>query len=100
MKWVVAFLAALIALSARTHAHDWMPEETRWCCNNRDCLPHPREAITRTPDGWVIRSTGQLFRDGDRGVYPNFAPDVGEAWICKLPYEEKARCIFILPEGS
>lgn len=96
MKWLVAFL--LIAWNAE--AHDWMPPETKWCCNNKDCLPHPKSAITRTVDGWVINKTGQTFKDGDRGIYPNLAPDVGEVWICHMPYEPLARCIFVIPEGS
>ena len=98
MKWIVAILAAMVAWSAS--AHDWMPPETQWCCNNKDCKPHPRSAVDRTSEGWVIKQTGQLFRDGERGVYPNYAPDQGEVWICHMPYEPKARCIFVLPEGS
>ena len=84
-----------------SHAHDWFPEDAKWCCTpNRDCKPYPREALTRTLDGWVVKSTGQLFKDGARGVYPNERPDLGEVWICKLEWEPEARCIFIQPEGS
>lgn len=104
----VAYLGLAIALggvlalhSCAARAHDWMPHETRWCCDNRDCLPYPKSAVTRTDEGWQITETGQLFKDGERGIYPNYAPDVGEVWICRMPYEApKARCIFILPEGS
>lgn len=94
-------LGGVVALrSCAALAHDWMPPETKWCCNNRDCLPHPKSAVERTLDGWVIKSTGQLFKDGERGIYPNSAPDVAEVWICHMPHESLARCIFILPEGS
>ena len=96
MRW---FLLAL-ALCWPAYAHDWMPLESRWCCNQRDCLPHPRSAIDRTPDGWVIKRTGQLFPNGSDKVYPNPRTDLGEVWICHMPTEPQARCIFVLPEGS
>jgi DNA-binding MarR family transcriptional regulator len=90
----------LALLSAQSPAHEWMPAETRWCCNDRDCRPDSRETIERTREGWLIRETGQLFRDGAFGLYPNYAPDQGEIWICQLPGEPRARCLFVLPEGS
>jgi hypothetical protein len=90
----------MAAMIAAAWGHDWMPPESRWCCDNKDCHPFPRDAVERTGDGWVIRSTGQIFRDGERGIYPNYAPDVGEVWICRLPTEPQARCLFVLPEGS
>ena len=98
--WTVLAIIASIFLANLARAHDWMPPETKWCCNDRDCLPYPREAVTRTNEGWVVKSTGQIFKDGDRGVYPNYRPDLGEVWICRMPTEPVARCLFILPEGS
>lgn len=97
----IALAGAILMHACAAGAHDWMPPETRWCCDNRDCKPHPKAAITRIDEGWQITATGQVFRDGERGIYPNYAPDVAEVWICMMPQEApKARCIFILPEGS
>lgn len=95
---ISVFLAALMITPAL--GHDWMPQETRWCCSERDCLAAPSSAIRRTATGWVIQSTGQEFKEGERGVYPNIRPDLADVWICKMPTEEKARCIMIEPEGS
>lgn len=92
---------ALLLLATPAMAHDWMPPHTKYCCNDKDCLPYPRAALERTQDGWVVKSTGQLFPDGSPDIHVNERPDIGEVWICVLPYEApKARCIFILPEGS
>lgn len=94
-------LLLLLLASAPAAAHDWMPPHTRYCCNDKDCLPYSRDAIERTTAGWVIRATGQVFPDGSPDIHVNERPDLGEVWICIMPHEApKARCIFILPEGS
>ncbi len=80
--------------------HDWMQADERWCCSGKDCLPHPRSAIERLPDGWRVKRSGKEFRDGERGVYPNRATDQGEVWLCRPPGAPAEICIFILPEGS
>jgi len=94
-------LVGVMMFACVARAHDWMPPHTKYCCNDKDCLPYPRAALERTQDGWVVKSTGQLFPDGSPDIHVNERPDIGEVWICVLPYEApKARCIFILPEGS
>jgi hypothetical protein len=80
--------------------HDWIPEHAKWCCNERDCLPHPRSDLERLLDGWRVKATGQVFQDGASGIYPNFAPHLGEVFICHIENTPRARCIFVLPEGS
>lgn len=87
-------------LASLAHAHDWMPESMRYCCNDKDCKPYPREAIEHRPEGWVIKSTGQVFPDGSKDVHINPRPDLGEVWICHPSYMSRAMCILINPEGS
>lgn len=97
----IALCGAILFHACAAMAHDWMPLNTRYCCNDKDCLPYSRDALERTQDGWVVKATGQLFPDGSPDIHVNQRPDIGEVWICILPHEApRARCIFILPEGS
>lgn len=94
-------LAGVILIHACTaRAHDWMPQSMRYCCDDRDCLPHPREALERTSGGWVVKATGQVFPDGSPDIHPNLRPDLAEVWIYQAPWMAQARCIMVSPEGS
>lgn len=88
-------------LSSMARAHPWMTlPGMNWCCNERDCKPQPRGAVERVVGGWRIKSTGQVFPDGDGRLYPNLRPDLSPVWICHMPTEPKARCLMVSPEGS
>lgn len=99
---VVTFILtlAVIAFLKAAKSHEWMPADTKWCCNDRDCLPYPREKVKRTAEGWYVPEFDHLFRDGERGVYPNFAPDLADIWLCRPAWQPKPVCIFVEPEGS
>lgn len=72
----------------------------RYCCDDRDCLPYEREAVQRTVGGWVIKKTGQVFKDGSPDIHPNPRPDLAPVWICQPAWKPEATCIMISPEGS
>lgn len=90
----------LLSLCSQAMAHDWMPQSMRYCCDDRDCLPYPREAVEHTAEGWVIKSTGQVFPDGSPDIHPNVRPDLAPVWICQPAWMTQARCILVSPEGS
>ncbi len=101
MAAAVLMLVLVVALLASVaNAHDWMPQSMRYCCDDRNCLPHPREALERTAGGWVVKATGQIFPDGSPDIHPNLRPDLAPVWICQPPWMTQARCIMVSPEGS
>ena len=103
---VTYLFIVLMLLGAPASAHEWLELDQKWCCNEKDCKAHPREAVTRTLGGWIVEYNKQFFpdgaplKDGDPRLYytPRSAP--GSVWICHVPGEPKARCLFVLPEGS
>jgi len=95
---VTVLLGMLVGCAA--FAHDWMPPSMCYCCDDRDCLPYPREALERTTGGWVIKATGQVFPDGSPDIHPNVRPDLSPVWICQPAWMTQARCIMVSPEGS
>lgn len=98
MKWIIAFLAALVALSAQVHAHGiatWImqgPYVDRagiHCCGPTDCdIAKPGE-LEHVNGGWLHIPTGTRIEDGEQGIYPSI--DV-QLWRCVRGGQLK--CVF------
>ena len=77
------FLSAPIAL-AHGPGSDWIWEnpETSWCCYmNKDCQPIDEDDVVEIEPGvWQVKSTGQVFRQGERGTYPSKEM---RPWACR-----------------
>lgn len=84
---LVVVLVAGWHAAARAHGDAaWIMQnpETAWCCNPTDCAQLPDGAVERlAPGEWRIRETGQVFREGQTGVYP--AKRAGY-WACRRPH--------------
>lgn len=101
----ILLLAATLPLAAgAASAHepgtDWIMAEaaTRWCCSQgRDCRPIDERELSETAPGtWLVISTGQVFREGERGIYPSreLVP-----WACRFS-SGSVRCLFVVGKGS
>jgi len=93
-----AFAAALLAPSAgEAHGEtDWIEKNPvwGWCCGPQDCRRAAPGEVVRTPKGFAIPSTDQVFRDGMRGFFQHRHDQ--DIWLCKTG--DIVRCLFI-PEG-
>ena len=67
-----------------------------WCCNENDCHRRPPNYARETANGWVIPSTGQVFREGERGLFKSIDADI---WSCK-DGQGKDRCLFVPGSGA
>ena len=68
-----------------------------WCCNENDCHRRPPSFATEAADGsWAIPSTGQTFREGDRGLFRSIDSDI---WACEQP-DKQIRCLFVPGSGA
>ena len=61
----VAALALPLTVGSAATAHDWYPYT---CCSDQDCHPISETDVTAGPDGWVIRSTGEVIGYDDQRV--------------------------------
>ena len=90
----------LLCLATPAAAHDWIPDGLKWCCDDKDCLPFPRSAVKRTAEGYVLQSTNQLFRYGDRGLRFDVPFPYDGVVICRPAISPEAKCLFLHPEGT
>jgi hypothetical protein len=67
-----------------------------WCCNEKDCFRRSPDFARETRDGWEIPSTGQFFREGDRGLFKSIDADI---WACEQP-DKQIRCLFVPGSGA
>ncbi|WP_162914945.1 hypothetical protein [Desertibaculum subflavum] len=81
----------LAAATGRAFAHGdaaWIMEEPRYvtgagshCCGPTDCERVPDgEVVEVRPGEWLVRSTHQVFRQDQKGVYPS---KQGSFWWCR-----------------
>lgn len=85
----VVLLVLIAAVNAWAHGEAaWIMENPAYvrpsgahCCSPVDCARLSDDDVEAvTPGEWRIRSTGQTFRQGDKGVYPAIRPGY---WGCK-----------------
>lgn len=92
-------VTAVLLGSAGALAHgdaDWIEKNATWgwCCGPQDCRrAHPGEVVP-TPQGFVIPSTDQIFREGLSGYFQHRHDQ--DIWLCITG--GIVRCLFI-PEG-
>jgi len=93
------FLSTPIAL-AHGPGSDWIWEnpETSWCCYmNKDCQPIDEDDVVEIePGAWRVKSTGQIFRQGERGTYPSKEM---RPWACRTE-GQPVRCLFYVGGAS
>jgi hypothetical protein len=103
---VIASAVAVTALSGQAWPHDALPTAAQphgWrypfsCCSGYDCREVPDSAVAETPDGYVIRRTGEVIPYSD--VRVKDSPDGRLHW-CSVAGEEDSRtiCLFRAPRG-
>lgn len=104
-----AFLLFAVFLAGAAHGHGdaaWIAEgkftgdDGVHCCGTADCERVPRDAVRRVKTGWLIVETGQLFKDGQPGLYEGDSIDDAMWWCVKLgatpPHK---RCLLTPPAG-
>ncbi len=62
------------------------------CCDESHCHRVPADFVRRTAEGWIVRSTGQVFLDGRQGLYQSVDDDW---WACGA--DDNVWCLFIAP---
>lgn len=68
--WLLVWAGVLLFLAAWSlpaRAHDWYPQS---CCSGQDCYPMSWDEIDVTPDGYVVKSTGELIPFGLERLTP------------------------------
>jgi hypothetical protein len=68
------------------------------CCSNNDCREVADKAVGEVPDGYLIRTTGELLHYGDKRLKDS--PD-GEFHWCSAAGSNTGRtiCLFVPPRG-
>lgn len=97
----LGLVAVILALAHQAKAHgpaEWIQfnPTASWCCNENDCLRRSPDFARETANGWVIKSTGQVFREGDRGLFRSIDADI---WACEQP-DKQIRCLFVPGSGA
>ncbi|WP_338040697.1 hypothetical protein [Nitratireductor luteus] len=66
------------------------------CCSNRDCREIPQSAVLERPEGYVLKTTGEVVAYSDRRVRQS--PD-GVFHLCTVAGMETSRtiCLFVPP---
>lgn len=55
MKTLLTILMLVFGVT-KANSHDWYPLE---CCSEKDCAPIPETDVEVTPQGYLIKSTGE-----------------------------------------
>jgi hypothetical protein len=102
----IASAVAVVAYSGEAWPHDAMPTAAQpngWrypfsCCSGIDCREVPDSSIAETPNGYVIRRTGELIQYSDTRIKDS--PDGRFHW-CSVAGEDDSRtiCLFRAPRG-
>ena len=108
-RLALATALSLMAISANflgvSHAgdHDWIQNNPGYrradgihCCSSEHCKPKPQDFVKEVQSGWLVPSTGQVFRDGDKGLYYS---ERQQPYACQRP-DGKVECLFVLPGGA
>jgi hypothetical protein len=103
-RFVIAYGFAalgLVGTSMPAPAHDapsgWAYDMA--CCSNHDCRPE-RSQVKATQQGWLITSTGEIIRYGDRRIHES---KDGEFHRCLMQKgvigPGLTRCLYVPPMG-
>ena len=92
----------LLGLHGQVSAHD---APTRWkypwaCCSNMDCQQVQSSAVIEKPQGYVIKSTGEVVGYQDRRIKDS--PDGEYHWCAHQAGLDAGQtiCLFVPPKGS
>jgi hypothetical protein len=95
-----SLFVVMLVTCGRVRAHDAL---TGWsypfsCCSNFDCRQVEAGAVAERPEGYVIRSTGEVIGHADPRLKDS--PD-GEYHWCSVAGEARSRtiCLFVPPKG-
>jgi hypothetical protein len=99
-RLVFPVLAAFAASSLPTLAHE-APSGWKYpmaCCSNYDCREVSDSAILERPEGYVIKTTGEVIPMTDRKVRDS--PD-GQFHWCSVAGRDDSRtiCLFVPPRS-
>jgi hypothetical protein len=101
-----ATVLASLVLASPTIAHDAIPTAAKpngWsyplaCCSGYDCREVSHRQIEEGPEGYVIRTTGEVIPMSDRKVKPS--PDGEFHWCSKGGRDDGATiCLFVPPRA-
>lgn len=69
------------------------------CCSNLDCTPVPDSAISEGPDGYTIKSTGEVIAYADKRIKDS--PDGTFHWCAHRQGIDAGRtiCLYVPPRG-
>lgn len=59
--------AVLMLIASPVAAHEWYESA---CCHSRDCAPIPFSDVQITPEGYLIKPTGELIPFGQERKTP------------------------------
>jgi hypothetical protein len=83
--------------------HDWIQNNQFYksadglhCCGKEHCKPLPHEAVRETAQGWLVLSTGQVFTEGQPGLYRSRD---WQPWGCWDERKKAYVCLFVQPGG-
>jgi hypothetical protein len=113
---VVASAALTIAHGALAHDATWIGRKALHnnrgllCCGPSDCGHLIAGNVELRPDGWHVDGMFQVDAWGEspdstfevHTVFPEMETlpsQDEETWACKMPTEDKPRCLFIHPPG-
>ena len=91
---------ATFALPAAASAHD---APSGWtypyaCCSNKDCRQVPASLISERPEGYVIKTTGEVVAYSDRRV--RTSPDGVYHWFSVAGIDtSRTICLFVPPKA-
>lgn len=99
----IAMLTAVAAFGQKgpdLGDHDWIRDDPKYlmpggvhCCDRSHCHPLPDSEVQETKDGWIYLPTGQVFKEGDPGVYPS------KEWRYFACGTVRPWCFFFKPGG-
>ncbi len=97
----IAFIIFMVFVISQVHAHgdaQWIADggfvgiDGVKCCGVGDCDRVPPGAVERVAGGWRIKSSGQIFLDGSKGLYES--RDIEGWWCIFIGEEDHKRCLF------
>jgi hypothetical protein len=105
--WLIALIAGVLVcaiavlLTFEAEAHD-APMGWRYdvaCCSSFDCRPVERDAIIESPDGYVIRATGEVIPYSSRKVRHSQDSDFHWCSVGGKP-DSRTLCLYVPHGGS
>lgn len=95
----IAIILSLLAAPAVAHEAPSGWKYPLLCCSNKDCRPVTSADVAETPDGYLIRATGEVVPYNDRRVKPSGDLDMH---LCQQHGDfdnGRVLCLFEPPRG-